>query len=75
MELIYGMFLLVLRHVDSNEGVLVVLVQVVGNLLGQFRLPNPRRAEEEKDERMLLVTPTILLPTDCYSNKKESMYI
>ena len=42
----------------------VPLVQIPGHLLGQLSLANSGRAEEEKDERMLVVGPAVLLPTD-----------
>ena len=57
-------FYLVLAHVQPDEPLLVALVEVVGDLLGQLRLPDSGRPEKEEDERMLVVDPSVLLPAN-----------
>ena len=54
---------LILAHVQSNESLLVALVEVVGDLLGELRLPDSGRPEEEEDERVFVVDPTVLFPS------------
>lgn len=58
------MFFLVLRHVQSDEALRVVLVQVSGDLFGELCLAYAGRAEEEKHQRVLLVVPAVLLAPD-----------
>ena len=57
-------FYLVLAHVQPDEPLLVALVEVVGDLLGQLRLPDSGRPEKEEDKRMLVVDPSVLLPAN-----------
>lgn len=35
-----------------------------GDLLGELRLPDAGRAQEEEDQRVLVVDPAVLLPPD-----------
>ena len=41
-----------------------IFMQVFGHLLGELSLANARRSKEEKDERVLVVNPAVLLAPD-----------
>mmetsp|Transcript_10086 Transcript_10086/g.25923 ORF Transcript_10086/g.25923 Transcript_10086/m.25923 type:complete len:259 (-) Transcript_10086:320-1096(-) len=55
---------LVLGHVDPDEPFAVARVDVRRHLLGQLGLAETGRAEEEENERMLVVVPSILTAAD-----------
>ncbi len=60
----YLMFFLVLGHVQPDECLFEVFVQVLCHLFGSFSLSDATGAEEQKHQWMLLIIPAILFPSD-----------
>lgn len=58
------MLLLILGHVDANESVAFLRVQVVGDLFGQLGFADAARAEKQKHQRVVVVHPAVLFATN-----------
>ena len=58
----YLMLTLVLGHVDPDKGLLLVAMEIVGQLLGQLSFTDTRGTEEEHDKGVVVIKPAVFLP-------------